>query len=90
MRQLKTQDWLILGGVGAILLVNPLIGQYIIQGIIIGYEQLMSVGDYIMVAGLTSIVIGYFIGRNANISKQNAKYEKLKSKKSTVDYIGSE
>jgi len=90
MRQLKTQDWLILGGVGAILLVNPLIGQYIIQGIIIGYEQLMSVGDYIMVAGLTSIVIGYFIGRSANISKQNAKYEKLKSKKSTVDYIGSE
>jgi len=79
---MKLQDYLMLGGVLAILLVNPLLGQYIIQLIVLAYEQLLLVSDYFMVAGITAILIGYFISQREKKEKTSSKLKSLKNKKS--------
>ena len=78
---MKLQDYLMLGGILAILLVNPLLGQYIIQLIVMAYEQLLLISDYFMVAGLTAILIGYFISQREKKQKATKKLKSLKSKK---------
>jgi uncharacterized membrane protein YraQ (UPF0718 family) len=78
---MKLQDYLMLGGVLAILLVNPLLGQYIIQLIVLAYEQLLLVSDYFMVAGITAILIGYFISQRDKKAKSAKKLKSLKQKK---------
>ena len=78
---MKLSDVLILIGLGAIILVNPLTGQYLIKAIIFAYEQLLLVSDWFMVAGITLIGVGFVLNKQEQRKKNTAKLKKLKSKK---------
>jgi hypothetical protein len=62
-KKLKWYDLTMVIGILTVLLINPLTGQYIIQGIVLGYEQLLLLGDYFMVAGITLVAVGYLANR---------------------------
>lgn len=81
---MKLSDILILIGLGAIVLVNPLTGQYLIKAIIFAYEQLLLVSDWFMVAGITLIGVGFILNKQEQRKKHSAKFKKLKNKKTQV------
>lgn len=83
MKKLNINDTLILSGIGLIVLINPLVGQYVIQGIIFAYEQLLLVSDYAMLIGLTLVATGFILGKVERNKRQSSKYKKLASKKAS-------
>jgi len=84
MKKIKLQDGLIITGIALIVLVNPLVGQYIVKGVIYAYEEMLMVTDYFLLVGLTLIVIGYLISRTSKKTSYNAKLKSMKQKKSKV------
>lgn len=82
IKQLQWYDKLAIVALLAFVLINPLVGQYIIQGIILAYEQLFLLADYVQVVGIVYMV-GYFVYKNKASSELNIP----KNKKSTAKYI---
>lgn len=89
MKKLTINDWLLVAGLALIVLINPLVGQYVIQGIIFAYEQLLLVSDYAMLIGLTMIAISFLLSKIERRKKNTAKFKKLAGKKtkSAGDYL---
>lgn len=82
LKQIRWYDWLIVAGIVLIVLINPFVGQYIVQGIIWGYESLIILSDMAISAGLTLITIGYVASKVSSKEKSKKHYSKLKKGKS--------
>lgn len=79
-KKLKWYDLIMVIGILTILLTNPLTGQYIITGIVLGYEQLLLLGDYFMIAGVMAIGFGYLANRMQKRDKDFSYLKELKDK----------
>ena len=83
MKNIKLHDLFMIFGVLMILLINPLTGQYLIQGVIAGYEFVLGFSDYVMIVGLTLVAIGYMLNRLQSKKDNIAKLRSLKRKKTS-------
>ena len=81
LNNIKWYDWLMVAGIAVIVLINPFIGQYIIQAIILGYEQLIILSDMAITLGLTLVAVGFVASKVASREKSRKKYSKLKNSK---------
>lgn len=83
LNKIKWYDWLIIAGIAIILLINPLIGQYIIKGIILAYEQLLLITDLTMTVGLTLVVVGFIASKVQTKKAYNYKLKAMKNTKTS-------
>ena len=81
IKNIKWYDWLIIAGITIIVLINPFIGQYVIQGIIWAYESLVVLSDMAISAGLTLILIGFIASKLDRKQRRTKHYSKLKDSK---------
>lgn len=82
MKKLSWQDKTMIVAVLALVLLNPFMGQYIVLGIISGFEWVISQSDYIYVGVIVAVAISYFSKRRESTAKYHAG---LKTKHQSLD-----
>ena len=80
MKKLTWTDKVIIGAILAFALTSPLVGQYIIQGIILAYDQVMLFNDEIAILAVGAIAVALVGSKVDKRKAYNAKLGKVKAK----------
>lgn len=79
---MKIHNKLIIGATLTLALVNPLVGSFVIQGIIKVYEMLsVDYVDYVQLVAITALLISLVILNSDKRKEYNYKFNRLKKSK---------